>query len=269
MTRLAVFVALVLLGVAAAGAQPSTRTTTPRTTRVVLFRSPGVAPDASDATEALLRATPGFSVSVFGPADVQRGRLDGMDIVVFTGGRGSIQGRYLGERGRAQVREFVRVGGGYVGICAGAYLALQGEPEFHKIAFVAGRHATGDAWRRGVATTWVEPLDGSPRAPLHYANGPILAPEAVEGLDAFVPLAVFRADVYSERHGTRAGEMPGTPAVVAARYGRGRLVLFSPNPVLEGPDEPAQPQLFLSALRFVRDPAPLPRDLGWRHVFGE
>lgn len=241
----------------------------PRAVRVALFRSPGVARDALDATEALLRATRGFELTVLGPSDVRAGALSGQDVVVFTGGRGSIQGRFLAEDGRARVRDFVRDGGGYVGICAGAYMALQGEPEFHKVAFVAGRHATGDAWRRGVATTWVEPLDGSARVPLHYANGPIFAPEVVEGLDAYVPLALFRADVYSERHGTRAGEMPGTPAVVAARYGRGRLVLWSPNPVLEGPDEPAQPELFLRSLRFADHDAPLPADLGWRHVFGE
>ncbi len=241
----------------------------PRAIRVALFRSPGVARDALDATESLLRATRGFDLSVLGPSDVQRGALHGYDVVVFTGGRGSIQGRFLGEEGRAKVRAFVREGGGYVGICAGAYMALQGEPEFHKIAFVAGRHATGDAWRRGVATTWVEPLDGSPRAPLHYANGPIFAPEVVEGLEAYVPLALFRADVYAERHGTRAGEMPGTPAVVAARFGQGRILLFSPNPVLEGPDEPAQPQLFVRALRFVDEPAPFPAELGWHHVFRE
>lgn len=241
----------------------------PRAIRVALFRSPGVARDALDATETLLRATRGYELTVLGPNDVRAGRLAGHDVVVFTGGRGSIQGRFLGEDGRARVRDFVRDGGGYVGICAGAYMALQGEAEFHKIAFVAGRHATGDAWRRGVATTWVEPLDGSPRAPLHYANGPIFAPEVVEGLDAYVPLALFRADVYSEAHGTGPGEMPGTPAVVAARYGRGRLLLWSPNPVLEGPDEPAQPELFLRSLRFVDRDAPLPADLGWGDVFGE
>lgn len=241
----------------------------PRAIRVALFRSPGVARDALDATESLLRATRGFELSVVGPHDVRQGALDSQDVVVFTGGRGSIQGRFLGEEGRATVRAFVREGGGYVGICAGAYMALQGEPEFHKIAFVAGRHATGDAWRRGVATTWVEPLDGSPGVPLHYANGPILAREVVEDLDAFVALALFRADVYAERHGTHAGEMPGTPAVVAARYGQGRILLFSPNPVLEGPDEPAQTELFLRALRFVDEAAPFPAAVGWRHVFNE
>jgi len=91
-------------------------------------------------------------LSVLGPSEVRAGRRTGQDVVVFTGGRGSFQGRFLGEDGRARVRDFGREGGGYVGICAGAYMALQGDAEFNKVAFVAGRHATGDAWRSRSST---------------------------------------------------------------------------------------------------------------------
>ncbi|MDH5493081.1 MAG: BPL-N domain-containing protein [Myxococcales bacterium] len=238
-----------------------------RALRVALFRSPGVAADALEATRALLGSEPGFELEVIGPAEVRAGGLAAQDVVVFTGGRGSIQGRNLGPEGRAEVRAFVAAGGGYVGICAGAYMALQGEPEFHKIAFVAGRHATGDHWRRGVATVDVEPVGGGALVQLHYANGPILRAEDVEGIAPFIPLARFRADVYSPRHGTGPGEMPGTPAIVAASHGRGRILLFSPNPVLGGVGAPARSDLFLQALRFVAISAPLPSTLRFADVF--
>lgn len=228
-----------LLVAAAAFAQPPP-------IKVALFRAGGVARDALDAAEALIGSAPGFELTVVRPWQVRAGALDGQDAVLFTGGRGSVQGRLLQESGRQRVRDFVGQGGGYVGICAGAYMAMQGEAEFHKIAFVAGRHATGDDWRRGVATIDVED-DAGNHHPLHYANGPIIGAEPVEGLPPFVVLAHFREETYREQHGTHAGEMVNTPAIVASQYRRGSIVLFSPNPSLD----PAEPELLLNALRFV------------------
>ena len=59
-------------------------------------------------------------------ADIAAGGLKGYDLVMFTGGSGSAEAGGLGEKGREEVRAFVRNGGGYVGICAGAYLACSG-----------------------------------------------------------------------------------------------------------------------------------------------
>ena len=47
------------------------------------------------------------------------------DAVVFAGGSGAAQARSIGAAGRALVRSFVGQGGGYVGICAGAYMATR------------------------------------------------------------------------------------------------------------------------------------------------
>lgn len=232
-------VSLALLLTVAAFAQPPP-------VKVALYRAGGVARDALDAAEDLIGSARGFELTVVRPWQVRAGALDGQDAVLFTGGRGSVQGRLLQESGRQRVRDFVAAGGGYVGICAGAYMAMQGEAEFHKIAFVAGRHATGDDWRRGVATLDVEDDAGAHHA-LHYANGPIIGAERVEGLPPFVVLAHFREEIYRERHGTHAGEMIDTPAIVASQYRRGSIVLFSPNPSLD----PAEPELLLNALRFV------------------
>ena len=43
--------------------------------------------------------------------------------LIHPGGSASKQAKCLGEKGRAKVRSFIEDGGGYVGICAGAYLA--------------------------------------------------------------------------------------------------------------------------------------------------
>jgi hypothetical protein len=232
--------------------------------RVGVFDARGVGPSALESAMIAFGAAGGVTARTITPADVRAGALDDLDVVLFTGGRGSIQGQLLGEDGRERVRRFVHRGGGYLGICAGAYLAIQGPAEFHKIGIVAAHNLTGDLWRRGIAPARVVPSDGSSARELHYANGPLFEREEVEGLAPFVSLADFDADIYWERYGTRSGEMRGTPAVVAAQYGRGRLVLFSPNPTLD----PAHPELLVRAARWTRAPGSVPAALRWRDVFG-
>ncbi|HJL19086.1 MAG TPA: BPL-N domain-containing protein [Sandaracinaceae bacterium LLY-WYZ-13_1] len=244
--------------VSVATAQPADRSL-----RVVLFEARGVG-DAALRTALAAYAEAGIDARTAGPRAMRDGTaLDGADAVLFTGGRGSVQGRLLGARGRAHVRRFVRRGGGYVGICAGAYLAIQGPAEFHKIGLVAGRNLTGDRWRRGIRPAELAPADGSAPVVLHYANGPLFAREPVEGLPPFVTLATFDADVYLERFDTHPGEMPGTPAVVAAGFGRGRVLLFSPNPTLA----PARPALLSRGTRWAARGGPVSAELGWADVF--
>ncbi|HUL39639.1 MAG TPA: BPL-N domain-containing protein, partial [Methanomassiliicoccales archaeon] len=47
------------------------------------------------------------------------------DVLVFSGGDGYRMAEELGEEGMRRVQDFVSAGGRYVGICAGAYLALK------------------------------------------------------------------------------------------------------------------------------------------------
>jgi hypothetical protein len=211
--------------------------------RVALFDGPGVGADALAAARAAIEAER-LALAIVNADAIRRGALAEADVVLFTGGRGSHQGRALGDDGRAAVRSAVEAGLGYVGICGGAFLALQGEPAFFKLAIVAARHATGDAWMRGIGPADVVPEDGSPPVSLHYANGPLPAPEEVPGLTPPVVLAHFGTEYALPEHGTAPGEMLGRPAILSARFGRGRIVLFSPNPTLE----PARPELLLRAL---------------------
>eukprot|EP00658_Telonema_sp_P-2_P009776 TRINITY_DN13630_c0_g1_i1.p1 TRINITY_DN13630_c0_g1~~TRINITY_DN13630_c0_g1_i1.p1 ORF type:complete len:149 (-),score=13.34 TRINITY_DN13630_c0_g1_i1:467-913(-) len=48
--------------------------------------------------------------------------LDEFDVMIFPGGTAADQARTLHEAGCKAVTEFVQGGGGFVGICAGAYL---------------------------------------------------------------------------------------------------------------------------------------------------
>lgn len=229
--------------------------------RVAIYSAPGVGDDALVAARGALAELDAREVT---PEDVRGRGLDRASVVLFTGGRGSVQGRLLGEDGRERVRRFVREGGGYVGICAGSYLAIQGPAEFHKIGIVAAHNRTGDRWIRGIAPIPVRPNDGTAELELHYANGPILEAEAVPGLAPFVTLATFRGELYLQGHGTLPGEMLDTPAIAVAAYGRGRIVLFSPNPTLE----PAHPELLLRAVRWAARGEPIGAAVRYRDVLG-
>jgi len=62
------------------------------------------------------------------PDDVIRGKLttDKFDVLLIPGGFAQNTLDALGKAGGERVRAFVRSGGGYVGICAGAYLGCKG-----------------------------------------------------------------------------------------------------------------------------------------------
>lgn len=233
--------------------------------RVALYRAGGVHPAAFAAARGLLDGREGFALTVAVPEDIRGGILDTSDVVVFMGGSGTVQGRNLGDEGKQRVKEFVARGGGYIGVCAGAYLALQGEDQFHKLRIVAGRNLTGDFWQRGIAGLEVE-APGRPRFRLFYANGPIFAPVAVPELAPYVGLAPFIGEIYSAAKGTGPGEMPGTPAITASAFGAGRVLLFSPNPVLGGRGV-AQPELMLAGLKWAGAGGAVPQDIRFDDVF--
>lgn len=231
--------------------------------RVAVYAAEGVGPTALGTAMSTL-STAGTTATFVTPDDVRADALANADVVLFTGGRGSVQGRLLGARGRERVRRFVRRGGGYVGICAGAYLAMQGSAEFHKLAIVAAQNATGDRWRRGSAPAELTTNDSSPSVTLHYENGPMISPIPVNGIDPPVVLARFETEIFLPEHDTGPGEMRGQPAVIAARYGRGRIVLFSPNPTMP----PARPELFERAVRWAARRGHVATRLRWAQVFG-
>ncbi len=65
----------------------------------------------------------GFECQLVRPEDVRAGKLSEYQVLVMPGGSGSKQAEMLEPSGCEAIRDFVDGGGGYVGICAGSYLA--------------------------------------------------------------------------------------------------------------------------------------------------
>jgi glutamine amidotransferase-like uncharacterized protein len=168
--------------------------------------------------------------------DIRDGALEQFDVVIFPGGRGSVQGLHLDEAGREQLLTFIRNGGGYMGICAGAYMATCRNETYLK----AVRTYHHQPWTTGRGQVVIELTEtgqeifGADDSPItvRYGNGPLFFHEDGDVPDVDLPdfevLAHFTRGV--EKDGERQAFMEGTPAILSAPFGDGRFLLISPHP---------------------------------------
>ena len=163
-----------------------------------------------------------------------------------------------------RLKDFIRGGGKYVGMCAGAYLPLPSSlvplNEFN------------------LSTTRIENIDPrvhgqdvSPRLAVGYGSCSIVHPVRGEvalrgaGLDVVAPLyggpvfrepekdeVVFRYHAFTEDtelqvdRALARSQVLGRPAVIQSRYGSGEMLLFGPH--LEHPRYPAANAAFLNII---------------------
>ena len=207
----------------------------PRARRIAIYNGPGASQTAGLRIEKLLRAGPGALVRLVGPQDIADGVLAGQfDAVVFGGGSGSGQSTALGQDGRKAVRAFVKGGGGYLGICGGAYLATSKYKWGLKI--IDARTVDSKHWKRGVGKVKMEftklgtEILGGPgkTVGVHYANGPLLGPCNRKDIDDYRVLAHFRGEI--NKNNAPKGVMMNSPAMILGRFGSGKVILFSPHP---------------------------------------
>lgn len=182
------------------------------------------------------KGAPALAVSPVTPEAIREGKLKDFDVLIHPGGSGGGQGRALEAPGREAVREFVRKGGGFIGICAGAYLATD-DYEW-SLGLIEARAIDRKHWARGKGTVEVElspaakEFFGTGAAPIavHYAQGPLLGrrewdnPRAPE----YESLGIYRTGIAEK--GAPEGIMPGTSAIVRTAYEKGRVFVFSPHP---------------------------------------
>ncbi len=206
----------------------------PAPVRVAIFNGNGAPMGGIDnVRERVAGSLPGATATLLKPEEIIEKGLKGYDVIVFSGGSGSAQAKSLGEEGRERVRDFVRDGGGYVGICAGAYLACS---NFSWGLGVLNASTVSSKWMRGRAFVETEvTVDGQPILgrvdgvfKVRYNNGPIIKPGDRADIPAYRPLALFRTEVAN--NGTPVGVMVHSPAQAVGAYGKGRVFISSPHP---------------------------------------
>ena len=213
-----------------------------RPLRVAVFAEQGPSKVPAELTR-ILDSEPSWTWELLDSEAIRDGSLDHVDTIIFPGGGGSRHAAALGPDGSTAVREYVQSGGGYLGICAGTFLASSDYG--WSLALINVRTMTGERTipgvgvqslaRRGSGTVTLELTDAGarifddyPRAvDVLYAGGPILLPADREDLPEYLTLAVYRTEIW--RHELQRGTMIDTPAIVAAAFGQGRVVAFSPH----------------------------------------
>lgn len=202
--------------------------------RVGIYRGPGVGGKGPEALMETLGADEGrFTTRFLSPDEIRTGALSRFDLVIFPGGSGSRQAEGLGAGGREQVRRFVEGGGGYIGICAGCYLACENYPWSLKIL---DARTKSPKWKRGVKMLELN-LGPEGRSLLgagddvvtvKYANGPVMEPAGSADLPDATILATFKTE--TAENGTPGGIQIGSPAILSGSFGKGRVVGISPHP---------------------------------------
>ena len=189
----------------------------------------------------ILSPESGFSAERITSDQIRAGGLEGFDVVIMPGGSGSRQAERLQEAGCREIREFVRSGGGYVGICAGSYLASSHYD--WSLGLINARVWDRAHWDRGggeVCIRMTEPglqlLGRGGDVDVQYNQGPLLVPDDEADLPGYEVLARFASEVAEK--GAQPGAMAGTHAIVRSIYGSGRVICYSPHPeVSGGPNE--------------------------------
>jgi glutamine amidotransferase-like uncharacterized protein len=206
----------------------------PKSIRVAIFSDAGVTKAGIKQVEGCLPESEGFEVKPVNAAQIRDGALKDFDVLIHGGGSASKQGEMLGEEGRDAVKQFINGGGGFIGICAGAYLASAEYP--WSLGVLDAKVIDRPHWARGEGDVKLRLTSVGQKAlqpekeicTIHFENGPLLAPGKKDDIDDYEPLATFETEM--RKNDAPPGIMKGTTAIARGKFGKGRVVCFSPHP---------------------------------------
>lgn len=218
----------------------------------------------------ILTPEKGFTVRRVDPEGIRTGVLTNLDVLIMPGGSGSKQATNLETTGREAIQQFVKNGGGYVGVCAGAYLASSHYP--WSLHLINARVIDREHWARGKGNVILTFSDLGQKAlghpekevEVYYGQGPLYGRGTNDTLPAYEELAVYKTEVPKENvpPGVPMGVMQGTTAIARAEYGEGRVICYSPHP-----EKPFQPVFHLieNGVRWAVGKEPVPvREEEWK-----
>lgn len=198
--------------------------------RVGIYEGYGAAETCVREAVAASEMDAALRVRVIRSADLARGILDSLDVVVLPGGSGSRMYMSMGESNRRRLTSFVEDGGGLVGICAGAYLTSS-TPEYSCLDMSGGEAVDieHDNRGRGVAKVTLTE-EGKRLFPevasrdtlyVMYYEGPVIRPR--EGSRwRYSTYGMMESDVHVEGNAP-AGMTPHRPFFYQSTYGKGKV----------------------------------------------
>ena len=212
--------------------------------RVACYNGEGVMEDDLVILPNLVKWM-GYEYSEVSGRDIKRGVLRNFDVLILPGGNGPLYWNDLGKQGKEAIQDFVYQGGGYFGICEGAYRAFEyavwiDAPEnlvlnnpdsflglisavaWGPVFEVAERPDPGWGMAAIDIVDNIHPItDSHPeRFTMYYLGGCYLVPSN-EG--EFTILGVYNAT--------------GEPAIASCDYWQGRVFITGPHPEFEEDDD--------------------------------
>ncbi len=196
--------------------------------KVAVYSGEGAGAVSIIETIEALKIDPGIDAYPISPVDIFSGKLNETDAIIFPGGSGSKQLNSLGKTGKKFVMDFIKNGGGAIGICAGAYMMCQteGYPSL-KIGDV--KHIDRAHYNRGRGLIEFKLNDeglkifpefkNQPQF-IQYYDGPIMEPLHQE--KSFKPVAVYVTDIHPNE-GDPVGLTPGKLFMYHQNYGKGKI----------------------------------------------
>ena len=185
-----------------------------------------------------LTLSPEYDLTVLGPEDYTNGVLETLDLVIQPGGGCTKQYKAIGEKGAEALKKFVRGGGKYYGVCAGAFLAMQQSREGYPRLGLIPFKGDDPSHYRGDAPIKVELTDEGLSAlgttnktrTVIYFGGPAAVPgEPVADTDVKV-LAKYAGRIINTKQPLPVEEMAGKGAFLGGRVGKGKIFLSCPHP---------------------------------------
>lgn len=222
------------LAAVAQSAQPAPVPNQPAPIRIAVYDDKGSPRTPRDFQHVFGGDPQHFQLTNVTAEQIRQGALKDFDVIVQGGGGSREQAMQLEEEGREQIRTFVRNGGGYLGICAGAYLAAADKD--YQLQILNARVVDRRHWARGrgdvelgfTAVGKQEIGEKADKPIVMYHQGPLLAPAEDKNLPPYTVVAQFDSEVALK--GAPHGVMVGTTALASGSYGRGRVFVISPHP---------------------------------------
>lgn len=233
-----VFPLLALLFAACGKVQPivdATRTSVPDKTRIALYSDQGVWDESVQAAENMFRWM-GYQVERVDADFINRTGLDGFAILVIPGGDMYQYSQDLSPTGKENIKDFVRAGGGYIGICGGAYFASEkviwqgNQLPMQPLGLFPGT-AEGpiDEIAPYPEYTMAELRNEDPSHPIMHRQADSIwmlyywGPALIPNTDADVMILA-------------RSQMGNKPMMIALQYGSGRVFLVATHPEIEEDD---------------------------------
>lgn len=200
------------------GYTPSAHSADSKPVKIAVYRGEAGCEGCSEmVVKSLINTGLKLSISYMGENEkltLNRQNLKGFDLYIQPGGGQDIPAAYdaIGDEGADAIRDFVRSGKGYLGICMGAYLADKDwigliNPPLDSEAGRPGAEAN-DEGDYTLSVKW-----GGKEESFYYQDGPYLSNSAES--PGYTPIAYY---------------LNGDVAMAAYTFGKGKVVLTGPHP---------------------------------------